>query len=925
MATNGITAALGRWSDLLAALGGLEPAQLNGRHQPCPLCGGRDRYRFDDRQGSGSWFCNQCGGKDQLGGGGTGIDLLMRLRRWSYRQACEAVERYLELAPNPEDQQRHRPQPVSYPLPAALPAAGLAANPGLVSGLPNGLPGHGSRPWRQPETPPLDAPPPALDQGAIAQWCYRDGGGAQLFWVQRLCLGQGGRKAFLQRVWLDGAWHRPSRRDPFACEWPAPRPLYGLPALGQRPEATVLVVEGEATAEAASLLFPKLVVASWANGTNAIAKTDWRPLEGRSVILWPDADGPGRKAMARLGSLLADLGCRLQLVEPPAELPQGWDLADADWSALEAAEHLGQWARPLLAAGEPASAAAPQSAGAGAQSAGAGSPPAEGDQPGVAGQGAAGPAAAPFQCLGYDGEASFYRSGRTGQVLRLARSAHTATHLIALAPLAHWETLYPSRTGVNWAAVASDLYERSIAAGLFSPERIRGRGAWWDGGRPLLHLGDRLVTPDGDHPITAPFRSSFVYQHMPRLDGPGDVAPLTAVEAAPIVAIANRFRWDVPASGTLLFGWVVLAPICGALPWRPHLWLIGGAGSGKSAILDRYITPLLGDFALLVSGSTTEAGLRQTIGSDAVPVVFDEAESNEKGDQQRMQGILALARVASSESGAAMLKGSPSGEVSRYRVRSMFLLSSIATALKQGADQGRFAQLSLRSPSDIAKQEREAHWAALDRDLGRQITPELGRRLITRTTGLIPMIRQAAAVFSRAAARHFDSQRLGDQYGTLLAGAWSLLSDVAPTQAEAELCIASHDWESYGQGTEQGDEQRCLQTILQHPTRVECADRSVTRTIGELVELAAHQAHDLEIGAELASQTLGRHGLRLEQGLLLVSNTAQPIAQILRETAWAHGWSVLLQRLQGAQRHAPVRFCGAGMVTRAVAIPLAVL
>jgi len=403
------------------------------------------------------------------------------------------------------------------------------------------------------------------------------------------------------------------------------------------------------------------------------------------------------------------------------------------------------------------------------------------------------------------------------------------------------------------------------------------------------------------------------------------VAPLTTGEAAAIVAIANRFRWEVPASGTLLLGWVVLAPICGALPWRPHLWLTAGAGTGKSAILDRYVVPLLGDFALVVSGATTEAGLRQTICSDAMPVVFDEAESNEKGDQQRMQGILALARVASSESGAAMLKGSPSGEVSRYRVRSMFLLSSIATALKQGADQGRFAQLSLGNPADLAKAERESHWAGLDRDLERQITPELGRRLIARSTGLIPMIRQAAAVFSRAAARHFDSQRLGDQYGTLLAGAWSLLSDVAPTEAEAELCIASHDWESYGQSSEQNDERRCLQVILQHSLRVECADRSITRTIGELVELAAHQAHDLEIGAELASQTLGRQGLRLEPGQLLVSNTAQPIAQILRETAWSHGWAVLLLRLHGAQRRGPVRFCGAGMITRAVAIPLAVL
>ena len=92
------------------------------------------------------------------------------------------------------------------------------------------------------------------------------------------------------------------------------------------------------------------------------------------------------------------------------------------------------------------------------------------------------------------------------------------------------------------------------------------------------------------------------------------------------------------------------------------------------------------------------------------------------------------------------------------------------------------------------------------------------------------MIRQAEGVFTRAAARHFDSQRLGDQYGTLMAGAWSLLSDVVPTQEEAEQCIACHDWESYSQSTELSDEQRCIQTVLQHQLRVECPDRSVTRT-----------------------------------------------------------------------------------------------
>jgi putative DNA primase/helicase len=894
MATDVMTAASGRWRDILEVLAGLQAEQLSNRHQPCPACGGRDRYRFDDRDGNGSWFCNQCGGKDHLGGGGTGMDLLMRVRSWSFRQACEEVERYLGV--EAQGNGRHRPQVVS---------ASNGASGKLLAAT--GFPGHASRPWRQPEVPPADAAPPELERGAIAQWCYRDASGASLFWIQRLCPGRSARKGFLHRVWLDGDWHRPSRRDPFSCEWPAPRPLYGLPRLAQRPYAPVLVVEGEGTADAAALLFPEHVVISWANGTNAIGKTDWQPLAGRAVTLWPDADAPGRKAMARLAALLHEQGCRVALLDPPADLPQGWDLADADWSQAEAADHLQQWLQPLPAAQQ----TSPEDAGADQQE----STSAESSSGG----------GAPFQCLGYDGEASYYRSGRTGQVLRLARSAHTATHLIALAPLAHWETLYPSRTGVNWSAVASDLYERSIAAGLFTPDRIRGRGAWWDDGRPLLHLGDRLVTPEGEHLITTSFRSRYVYQRMPRLDGPGDVQPLSVQEAAVIVSIANRFHWDVPASGTLLVGWVVLGPICGSLRWRPHVWLTGGAGSGKSAILERYITPLLGDFALPVSGSTTEAALRQSICSDAMPVVFDEAESNERPDQQRMQGILSLARVASSESGASLLKGSPSGEVSRYRVRSMFLLSSIATALKQGADRSRFAQLTLRNPAELPKGERELHWASLDRDLDRHISGELGRRLIARTVGLIPMIRQAEGVFTRAAARHFDSQRLGDQYGTLMAGAWSLLSDVVPTQEEAEQCIACHDWESYSQSTELSDEQRCIQTVLQHQLRVECPDRSVTRTVGELVELAAHQAHDLEISAELAAQALARQGLRLEPPHLLVSNTAEPIAHILRESAWAHGWAVVLLRLAGAQRRGPVRFCGAGMVTRAVAIPLAVL
>jgi putative DNA primase/helicase len=91
----------GRWPDLLAALGGLTSDQLTDKHQPCPCCGGSDRYRFDDKDGTGSWYCNQCGGKDGAGGGGNGMDLLTRITGWPYAEACQRIEQHLSVVPDP--------------------------------------------------------------------------------------------------------------------------------------------------------------------------------------------------------------------------------------------------------------------------------------------------------------------------------------------------------------------------------------------------------------------------------------------------------------------------------------------------------------------------------------------------------------------------------------------------------------------------------------------------------------------------------------------------------------------------------------------------------------------------------------------------------------------------------------------------------
>ncbi|HDO1327262.1 TPA: toprim domain-containing protein, partial [Aeromonas veronii] len=56
--------ATGHWPVLLTAMGIDTPR--GGKHGPCPICGGKDRFRLDDKGGRGTWICNQCGAGDGL-------------------------------------------------------------------------------------------------------------------------------------------------------------------------------------------------------------------------------------------------------------------------------------------------------------------------------------------------------------------------------------------------------------------------------------------------------------------------------------------------------------------------------------------------------------------------------------------------------------------------------------------------------------------------------------------------------------------------------------------------------------------------------------------------------------------------------------------------------------------------------------------
>lgn len=193
-------------------------------------------------------------------------------------------------------------------------------------------------------------------------WTYRDPQGRPVMLVCRFDLKADSdgkrRKEFAPLTWC-----KSSQTGKHEWRWqglPPRRPLLYLDKLAARSGAPVVVCEGEKAADAAASLLPDHVATCWPNGSKAWNKSDFTPLKGRDVLLWPDNDAPGIECMNELAQHLRTMGAqRVQLVSLPAlqqrpgmndgkpsftqggDWPLAADAADAQaigWTALHIAE-----------------------------------------------------------------------------------------------------------------------------------------------------------------------------------------------------------------------------------------------------------------------------------------------------------------------------------------------------------------------------------------------------------------------------------------------------------------------------------------------------------------------------------------------------------------------------------------------------------
>lgn len=503
----------------------------------------------------------------------------------------------------------------------------------------------------------------------------------------------------------------------------------------------------------------------------------------------------------------------------------------------------------------------------------------------------------------------------------------------------------------------------------FDPtNKVRGRGAHrGKDGELILHCGDQLLIggrrgvrgqPVKTAVAKVGFHGGFVYPRAVALPHPDD-RPAEVNIAMEVMRLLETWRWKRGAiEAYLMLCWLMTANAGGALKNRPHGWIVGPSGAGKTTLQD-FIEALMGEWGLRTEDASA-AGVRQLLDQDTLAVMFDEIEAEENNQDAVMQ-IVRLARLA--YSGASAVRGSTDHKARQFVARSCFLFSSIHHHELPAQDRNRIAILSLAPfPKNTEKLVLPATLQQWGHALRRRLVEQWHRFDATLARYQAEMLAQGY------------SGREQDTYGTLLACGDLALHDSMPLErgtAEArgvidrvrdkvrelagvvdamraetidttERCIG-HLLSSRlpaAPGASQETVARWIQKSLITIANVKAAGGRKTILNKARDKLAMHglrlfhleQDHDKGNGQggcleaylfEEKPGALGTGQLAAQVFLAIANQTNAGVREIFAKSAWASGnWNQPLALIPGAVTNKKQRF-GGGKAEGCTLIPLA--
>lgn len=675
----------------------------------------------------------------------------------------------------------------------------------------------------------------------------------------------------------------------------------------------VLIVEGEKTAKAlAGLGFSFAITLCNALGYK---KTNMDCVEGKHVYIAPDCDVAGvRSAFSVYEHLRPSSPQKIWVIYPPFGAEErGWDFADAvasGWSKDKITDFLMK--NRIASVGEYKARFRNHYMNGGFTSYGVRerqdalrllkswdmAPAEEGRDVPSSEEGGAladfrvekkeGMQDKPFRILGRLGQGKMVlQKLQTGELRQLNYTAFSQKSvLLSVYPVqSWWENSYLGSKELTKRAcetIQSSINAEADGMDLYNSESVRKVGVWEDGGVLYFNRGNSCVVWDWRKKECVARLcgiSSVAPSGMTMIEDKFAAAadlesPLQEADAKNVLGCIRRWLWEKEWMAELLCGFMFLVPVCGALPFRPHAWLTGETGVGKTELMNRIVLNLAKGFCYRISGSdTSQAGIRRLIGGRGVLMVKDEAEPKTKKGRETMLEIMEVIRDSTSGGKMGAVKVGQDMDLEVFSYHSMFLNASTQMMVMEEQNNNRMVKLCLRYDA----QKRE-HWERVMEATERIMGDGFGRRWRGRSIRQYPVILENYGTLRSLIYERCKNSRRSDLMGMLLAGYFAAVSNVPVSREAADAWMTARD-DMFGGSSELNPVWLSfLRTVFNCVLR-DVQARHVSPERGDVVQLTPKPVWDLiliscaqknvqeenvfQVSRREARHSLERHGIRL--------------------------------------------------------------
>lgn len=500
-----------------------------------------------------------------------------------------------------------------------------------------------------------------------------------------------------------------------------------------------------------------------------------------------------------------------------------------------------------------------------------------------------------FKCLGFKDTIDYVWSNSRQCLFSLDSKDGTTNTYIKMVGLKFIESNYSKfgpkgqMMGLDLNKLTGEISEKCVEQGIFNLKNKFGFGIFLD---PLDH--NHLIINGEDIWGTNPEYTGErvigknIFANIKDLDFPPTIEQATIEDSKEWLELLKTWNYKRGIQDALMvFGWSVTAPFSGCLPWNSHFSLTGEQGTGKSTE-EKTLANFMGEFALEFDGQSTEAGIRQKVGSSSCVVIIDESES----DSKKIANTLTFFRTASS--GGIVAKGTQDQAGMDFKLKLSGMIAGIVSPALNPADMSRFLRIELLPKGETV------HPLLLDIEKQNQI----GKKMIMYIVRNFELFKSVCLKIRKILLADNNNSRYADTFTNILGGAYISLNHNDDENSIIEF-MKQFNFDKEKSQMESKDHDNLLNKLLKSPIRGEKG----TYSIIEMINFVNNQIDVSDEAKERRKdykRTLGRYGFKVDliddTYHLYISTKDDNFLKLLRHSKFDSGDVLsVLSRVKGSE------------------------